>query len=83
MFFLFPGFSLFAQDIYVSPKAQSGGDGSAERPYSSMEEAQEIIRDKVGKGNLSVWLMDGTYYKAMKLAQQLIAHERELLENVT
>ena len=62
LFFLFPGFSLFAQDIYVSPKAQSGGDGSAERPYSSMEEAQEIIRDKVGKGNLSVWLMDGTYY---------------------
>ncbi len=28
-------------------------------------------------------IMDGAYYKAMKLARQLIEHERELLENVT
>ncbi len=28
-------------------------------------------------------IIAGTYYKAMKLAQQLIEHERELLENVT
>lgn len=28
-------------------------------------------------------IIAGTYYKAMKLAQQLIEHERELLENVS
>ncbi len=28
-------------------------------------------------------IIGGTYYKAMKLAKQLIEHERELLENVT
>ncbi len=27
-------------------------------------------------------ILSGTYYKAMKLASQLIEHERELLENV-
>ncbi|PCI99713.1 MAG: flagellar biosynthesis repressor FlbT [Alphaproteobacteria bacterium] len=27
-------------------------------------------------------IMDGAYYKAMKLTKQLIEHERELLENV-
>lgn len=27
-------------------------------------------------------ILAGTYYKAMKLAQQLIEHERELIENV-
>lgn len=27
-------------------------------------------------------IMDGSYYKAMKVAKQLIEHERELLENV-
>ncbi len=27
-------------------------------------------------------IMDGAYYKAMKLAKQLIEHERELIENV-
>ncbi len=27
-------------------------------------------------------IIDGAYYKAMKLAKQLIEHERELLENV-
>ena len=28
-------------------------------------------------------IISGSYYKAMKLAQQLIEHERELLEHVT
>tara|TARA_R110001592_G_scaffold27763_13_gene102757 strand:+ start:44866 stop:45255 length:390 start_codon:yes stop_codon:yes gene_type:complete len=28
-------------------------------------------------------IISGAYYKAMKLAQQLIEHERELIENVT
>ncbi|MGH1375708.1 MAG: flagellar biosynthesis repressor FlbT [Alphaproteobacteria bacterium] len=28
-------------------------------------------------------IISGTYYKALKVAQQLIEHERELIENVT
>lgn len=28
-------------------------------------------------------IINGTYYKALKIAQQLIEHERELIENVT
>jgi len=28
-------------------------------------------------------IIEGTYYKALKLAKQLIDHERELIENVT
>ena len=29
------------------------------------------------------YIMNGTYYKAMKIARELIEHERELIENVT
>ncbi|GJL84354.1 MAG: flagellum biosynthesis repressor protein FlbT [Micavibrio sp.] len=28
-------------------------------------------------------IIEGTYYKAMKLGKELIAHEKELIENVT
>jgi len=55
-------FPLFSADIFVSPLAWTGGDGTFERPFASIEEARRSALDLVGKETVTIWLMDGTYY---------------------
>lgn len=52
-------------EIYVSPNAAAGGDGSKTKPFATIEEAQKRVRAllKEGKtGNITVWMGGGTYY---------------------
>ncbi len=50
--------------IYVDPNAESGGDGSEEKPFVTLQEAQARIRQVLAEqpsANLTVYLMGGTY----------------------
>lgn len=52
-------------EIYVSPDASESGDGSKEKPFATIEEAQKKVRALLkegGTGNITVWLGGGTYY---------------------
>ena len=54
--------ALNAMEFYVSPQAQAGGDGSSEKPFTSIGEARMAARDWVVKETVTIWLLDGTYY---------------------
>lgn len=62
-FTMFLGVTAHAENIYVSPAAENGGDGSYGAPYSTIAEAKSKVR-KLNSGqteDIHVYLMDGTY----------------------
>lgn len=55
-----------------------------EKYFDHVEEVQKAAPScSIFFMQINEHIIAGTYYKAMKLAQQLIEHERELLEGVT
>lgn len=56
---IFPLFVSAQTLIYVSPKAQKGGDGSLSQPFSRIEEA--ILKARGLKGDLVIYLRGGKY----------------------
>ncbi len=68
------------QCMYISPSPKD----YQEKYFSSIEEIQKAApSSSIFFMQINDQIMDGAYYKAMKIAKQLIDHERELLENVT
>ncbi|MCL1919663.1 MAG: right-handed parallel beta-helix repeat-containing protein [Kiritimatiellaeota bacterium] len=57
-----------ATEVYVEQGARSGGDGSKGRPFATLEEARDKVREfrKNGSpgGPYTVVLKDGTYHRA-------------------
>ncbi len=54
-----------------------------EKYFASMEEIQKAAPScTIFFIQINEQILSATYYKALKLAKQLIEHERELLENV-
>ncbi|MFD1406378.1 fibronectin type III domain-containing protein [Robinsoniella peoriensis] len=53
------------RELYVSPEAESGGNGSKDAPFNSIQAAKEAIANngwnKNMEGDLLVWLGGGTY----------------------
>ena len=54
------------RELYVSPVAEAGGDGTIINPFQSIQAARDAIRENGWndnmKGDLIVWLAGGTYY---------------------
>ncbi len=68
------------QCMYISSNPKEYHD----RYFSLVNEVQKASpSSSIFFMQINEQIIDGTYYKAMKLAKQLIEHERELLENVT
>ncbi len=68
------------QCMYISPKPEDYHDTY----FKHVEEIQKAApTTSIFFMQINEHIIAGTYYKAMKLAQQLIEHERELIENVT
>ena len=68
------------QCMYISPTPKD----YHERYFSSVAEVQKAAPStSIFFMQINEQIMNGAYYKAMKLARQLIEHERELIENVT
>jgi len=67
------------QCMYISNNPKEYHD----RYFSLVNEVQKASpSSSIFFMQINEQIIDGTYYKAMKLAKQLIEHERELLENV-
>ncbi len=67
------------QCMYIAKKPEE----YHERYFDAVEEIQKAAPScTIFFVQINENILAGTYYKAMKLAQQLIEHERELLENV-
>lgn len=67
------------QCMYISKVPEEYHD----KYFASVEEVQKAAPScTIFFMQINEHIISGTYYKAMKLAQQLIEHERELLENV-
>ncbi len=67
------------QCMYIAPKPEE----YHEKYFESVEEIQKAAPScTIFFAQINEHIIAGTYYKAMKIAQQLIEHERELLENV-
>jgi len=67
------------QCMYISSNPKEYHD----RYFSLVNEVQKASpSSSIFFMQINEQIIDGTYYKAMKLAKQLIEHERELLENV-
>lgn len=60
---LFFNASAYSAEIYVSPNATGGGNGSEEAPYKTLEAAKIAVRAMNASQNedIYVYLMDGTY----------------------
>ena len=68
------------QCMYISPDPKEYHD----KYFDKVSEVQKASpTSAIFFMQINEQIMDGAYYKAMKLAQQLIEHERELIENVT
>lgn len=68
------------QCMYISPHPETYHDAY----FKHVEEIQKAApTSTIFFVQINEQIIAGTYYKAMKLAQQLIEHERELIENVT
>jgi len=68
------------QCMYISPAPKD----YQEKYFTSVEEVQKAAPStSIFFMQINDQIMGGAYYKAMKIAKQLIEHERELLENVT
>jgi len=52
---------LVAADLYVSPVGSEHADGSIDRPYT-LDEARLAARSFLGREEVHIWLLDGTYY---------------------
>ena len=48
--------------IYVSASARSGGDGSFENPFISIENAQKVVRNAKKDEPVTVIIRGGKYY---------------------
>ncbi len=48
-------------NLHVSPKGSDAGDGSAERPFATLEKARDAARAVKGKP-VTVWLAGGDYF---------------------
>lgn len=67
------------QCMYIAKKPEE----YHERYFEEVQEIQKAAPScTIFFVQINEHILAGTYYKAMKLAQQLIEHERELLENV-
>jgi flagellar protein FlbT len=67
------------QCMYIAKKPEE----YHERYFDAVEEIQKAAPSStIFFVQINEHILAGTYYKAMKLAQQLIEHERELIENV-
>ena len=68
------------QCMYISTNPKEYHD----RYFSHVNEVQKASRSSsVFFMQINEEIMNGAYYKALKLAKQLIEHERELLDHVT
>src|SRR5580765_4100081 len=54
---------VLGQPYYVAPTGSDGNPGTLEKPFATIQHAQQAVRRKPG----SVWLRGGTYYLAEKL----------------
>jgi hypothetical protein len=54
--------SLFATEIYVSPKGSDANPGTIEKPVASVTRAQELARTARSSGPVTVSLREGTHY---------------------
>ncbi|MGH1455692.1 MAG: flagellar biosynthesis repressor FlbT [Alphaproteobacteria bacterium] len=67
------------QCMYIAKKPED----YHERYFDAVQEIQKAAPSStIFFVQINEHILAGTYYKAMKLAQQLIEHERELVENV-
>ncbi len=67
------------QCMYISPNAKD----YHERYFAEIADVQKASpTSAIFFMQINDHIMDGAYYKAMKIAKQLIEHERELLEHV-
>lgn len=68
------------QCMYMSVNPKEYHD----RYFNAIEEVQNAAPSTtIFFVQINEHIIAGTYYKAMKLAQQLIQHEKELVDNVT
>ncbi len=68
------------QCMYISPNHKD----YHEKYFDAVNEVQKAApSSSTFFMQINEQIMDGAYYKAMKVTKQLIEHERELLENVT
>src|SRR5882672_7781143 len=56
-------FPVFGQPYFVAPTGSDGNPGTLEKPFATIQHAQEAVRQKAG----SVLLRGGTYYLPEKL----------------
>jgi len=61
-FLLILSLSASAIDFYVSPGADTKGDGSYVYPFRTIEEARLAALPFTGKEEVTIWLMEGSYY---------------------
>jgi hypothetical protein len=54
---------VLGQDYYVAPSGGDGNPGSLEKPFATLQRAQQAVRQQPG----TVWLRGGTYYLSEKL----------------
>lgn len=67
------------QCMYIAKKPED----YHERYFDAVKEIQKAAPSStIFFVQINEQILAGTYYKALKLAQQLIEHERELIENV-
>jgi hypothetical protein len=65
IFFLAGGLNASAKDLYVSPSAEPGGQGTFSAPFASLGEAQATVRKVIAEEaeqDITVYLRDGEYY---------------------
>lgn len=68
------------QCMYIAKKPED----YHERYFNAVKEIQKAAPScTIFFAQINEHIIAETYYKAMKLAQQLVEHERELVENVT
>ncbi len=72
--------------IYVNPNGKPGGDGSEEKPFVTLQEAQTKLRQILREhsaANITVYLMDGIYRldEPLKLTQEDSSFGRVTVKN--
>jgi len=65
-----------SRTIFVAPNANSGGDGTINRPFGTIEEAVASAANKPGS---SILLRAGTHYSGMSVITQ--AHQQLTIQN--
>ena len=54
---------VLGQPYYVAPSGSDANPGTLERPFATIQRAQQAVRQQPG----SIWLRGGTYYLSEKL----------------